>query len=111
MRATAASRHVARTFSGKPDVMMRHYNLAEHITSPFSSTLHIVKDRNKVADRSEKLIYDDSMRWPRAATGKTPILSSSSEQAPMTLRMQGAVGVCSVEALFALISSSSCTRI
>jgi hypothetical protein len=29
----------------------------------------------------------------------------------MTLRMQGAVGVCSVEALFALISSSSCTRI
>jgi hypothetical protein len=39
----------------------------------FSSTSHIVKDRNKVADRSEKLIYDDSMHemapccyWPNS---------------------------------------------
>ena len=53
----------------------------------FSSTLYIFKDRNTVADRSEKLIYDDSMNEiARAATRRTPILSSSSEQAPMRLR-------------------------
>ena len=72
MRATAASRHVARTYSGKSDVIIQHYKLtrAYHF-SVFSSTLHIFKDRNKVADRSEKLIYDDSMHemapccyWP-----------------------------------------------
>ena len=34
-----ASRHVARTYSGKPDVMIDHYNLAEHITPPSISPL------------------------------------------------------------------------
>ena len=38
MRATAASRHVARTYSGKPDVMIDHYNY-EHITPPSISPL------------------------------------------------------------------------
>ena len=112
MRATAASRHVARNLLRQARRNDESLLLSQSFQfSVFSSTLHIFKYRNKVVDRSEKLIYDDSMRWPRAATGKTPILSSSSEQAPMRLRMQGAVGVCSVEALFALISSSACTRL
>jgi len=54
MRATAASRHVARTYSGKPDVMIDHYNLPEHITPPCSlRRFTFFKDRNKLADQRE----------------------------------------------------------
>ncbi len=73
MRATAASRHVARNLLRQARRNDESLLLSQSFQfSVFSSTLHIFKYRNKVVDRSEKLIYDDSMRWPRAATGKTP---------------------------------------
>jgi hypothetical protein len=55
MRATAASRHVARTFSGKPDVMMNHYNFPNHFNSPCSlrrSTFSSTGTRSSTAARS-----------------------------------------------------------
>ena len=55
MRATTASRHVARTFSGKPDVMMDQYNLPEHITPPCSlRRFTFFKDRNKLAGEMDR---------------------------------------------------------
>ena len=68
MRATAASRHVARNLLRQARRNDESLLLSQSFQfSVFSSTLHIFKYRNKVVDRSEKLIYDDSMRWPRAA--------------------------------------------
>ena len=86
MRATTASRHVARTFSGKPDVMIDHYNLPEHITPPCSLwRFTFFKDRNKLADATRSGSMAACMRCSvRCWRPKRAYLLS--EQAPMKLR-------------------------
>ena len=86
MRATTASRHVARTFSGKPDVMIDQYNLPEHITPPCSlRRFTFFKDRNKLADATRSGSMAACMRCSvRCWRPKRAYLLS--EQAPMKLR-------------------------
>ena len=82
----STSRHVARTFSGKPDVMIDQYNLPEHITPPCSlRRFTFFKDRNKLADATRSGSMAACMRCSvRCWRPKRAYLLS--EQAPMKLR-------------------------